>query len=170
MTPTAKHRRLLVLCLAAVYLIWGTSYMATRVGVLHLPPLLFAGCRFLVSGTVLMSVAVWRGFRPAQLKGQWHHLVVMSVLGIAACNGLQVWAMQWVQSNTSALLNASCALWIVVFGMFGARAHRPGARAVAGLVIGFVGTALLMAPGDGGAAASTPLLPQLAMLLACVIW
>ncbi|HXC57973.1 MAG TPA: EamA family transporter [Steroidobacteraceae bacterium] len=171
MTPEARHRRLLVLCLAAVYLIWGTSYMATRVGVLHLPPLLFAGARFLISGTVLMSVAFWRGFRPAQLKGQWHHLVVMSLLGIAICNGLQVWAMQWVQSNTSALLNASCALWIVVFGLFGARAHRPSAREVFGLAIGFAGTALLIAPSAASStAASTPLLPQLAMLLACVVW
>lgn len=171
MTPEARHRRLLVLCLAAVYLIWGTSYMATRVGVLHLPPLLFAGSRFLISGTVLMSVALWRGFSPAQLKGQWHHVVVMSFLGIAFCNGLQVWAMQWVPSNTSALLNASCALWIVVFGLFGARAHRPTAREIFGLAIGFAGTALLIAPTAGPAsAASTPLLPQLAMLLACVIW
>jgi len=169
MTPEARHRRLLVLCLAAVYLIWGTSYMATRVGVMHLPPLLFAGARFLISGTLLMAVAVWRGFRPAQLAGQWHHIVVMSLLGIAACNGLQVWAMQWVQSNTSALLNASCALWIVVFGLFGARAHRPSAREITGLAIGFAGTALLIAPG-GGTAGHTPLLPQLAMLLACVIW
>lgn len=171
MTPEARHRRLLVLCLAAVYLIWGTSYMATRVGVLHLPPLMFASARFLISGTLLMMVALWRGFRPAQFAGQWHHVVVMSLLGIAACNGLQVWAMQWVQSNTSALLNASCALWIVVFGLFGARAHRPNAREILGLVIGFAGTALLIAPaGEASAAAHTPLLPQLAMLLACVIW
>jgi drug/metabolite transporter (DMT)-like permease len=171
MTPDARHRRLLVLCLAAVYLIWGTSYMATRVGVMHLPPLLFAASRFLISGTLLMTVAFWRGFRPAQLKGQWHHVVVMSLLGIAACNGLQVWAMQWVQSNTSALLNASCALWIVVFGLFGARAHKPNAREIIGLAIGFAGTALLIAPGGGtSVAAQTPLLPQLAMLLACVVW
>jgi drug/metabolite transporter (DMT)-like permease len=164
---------MLVLCLAAVYLIWGTSYLATRIGVLHLPPLLFAGLRFLISGTILTTIALWRGFRPAQLAGQWHHLLVMSLLGIAVCNGLQVWAMQWVQSGTSALLNASCALWIVVFGLFGARAHRPGSRELAGLAIGFVGTALLVlpAPGATGAGiAATPLLPQLAMLLACVVW
>ena len=171
MTPEASHRRMLVLCLAAVYLIWGTSYMASRVGVLHLPPLLFAGSRFLISGTLLTSVALWRGFRPAQLAGQWRHLLVMSVLGIALCNGLQMWAMQWVPSNTSALLNASCALWIVVFGLFGSRAHRPTSRAISGLVIGFAGTALLVAPMSGGVAAGgIPLLPQLAMLLACVVW
>ena len=173
MTPEAAHRRMLVSCLAAVYLIWGTSYLATRIGVLHMPPLLFAGMRFLISGALLTAVAVWRGFRPAQLSGQWRHLVVMSLLGIAACNGLQVWAMQWVQSNTSALLNASCALWIVVFGLFGARAHRPDARAITGLVIGFAGTALLIAPGGSSGTAdavTTPLVPQLAMLLACVVW
>lgn len=171
MTAALRQRRMLVLCLAAVYLIWGTSYLATRVGVLHLPPLLFGGLRFLIAGTVLTGVAFWRGFRPAQLAGQWHHLVVMSFLGIAVCNGLQVWAMQWVPSGTSALLNASCALWIVLFGLFGARAHRPGRREMLGLAIGFVGTALLVLPATGdGTAATTPLLPQLAIVLACVVW
>jgi drug/metabolite transporter (DMT)-like permease len=166
---------MLVLCLAAVYLIWGTSYLATRVGVLHLPPLLFGGARFLIAGTVLTCIAFWRGFSSAQLAGQWHHLVVMSFLGIAVCNGLQVWAMQWVPSGTSALLNASCALWIVLFGLFGARAHRPGRREMLGLAIGFIGTAVLVLPAAGashaaGASASTPLVPQLAIVLACVVW
>ena len=180
MTPAARQRRMLVLCLSAVYLIWGTSYLATRVGVLHLPPLLFGGARFLIAGTVLTAIAWWRGFRPAQLTGQWHHLVVMSFLGIAVCNGLQVWAMQWVPSGTSALLNASCALWIVLFGLFGARGHRPGRREMVGLAIGFIGTALLVLPAAGAAAgssmasaagtATSPLLPQLAIVLACVVW
>jgi len=171
---------MLVLCLAAVYLIWGTSYLATRIGVLHLPPLLFGGARFLIAGTVLTGIAFWRGFRPAQLAGQWHHLVVMSFLGIAVCNGLQVWAMQWVPSGTSALLNASCALWIVLFGLFGARGHRPGRREMLGLAIGFIGTALLVLPAAGAATgnamasaagtAASPLVPQLAIVLACVVW
>lgn len=178
MTPARRQQRMLVLCLAAVYLIWGTSYLATRVGVLHLPPLLFGGARFLIAGSLLTGIAFWRGFRPAQLAGQWQHLVVMSLLGIAVCNGLQVWAMQWVPSGTSALLNASCALWIVLFGLFGARAHRPGRREMLGLAVGFIGTALLVLPAaapaaitQGGAAPdSTPLLPQLAIVLACVVW
>ncbi|HMA12442.1 MAG TPA: EamA family transporter [Steroidobacteraceae bacterium] len=181
MTPAARQRRMLVLCLAAVYLIWGTSYLATRVGVLHLPPLLFGGARFLIAGSLLTGIAFWRGFRPAHLAGQWQHLVVMSLLGIAICNGLQVWAMQWVPSGTSALLNASCALWIVLFGLFGARAHKPGRREMLGLAIGFIGTALLVLPAaapahegitQGGAApaGATPLLPQLAIVLACVVW
>lgn len=172
MTPVAHQRRMLVLCLAAVYLIWGTSYLATRIGVLNLPPLLFGGIRFLIAGVLLTSVAVWRGFRITQLAGQWHHILVMSMLGIAVCNGLQVWAMQTVPSGTSALLNASCALWIVVFGLFGARAHKPGPREMLGLAIGFFGTALLVLPTPGSITriSAVPLIPQLAILLACIVW
>jgi drug/metabolite transporter (DMT)-like permease len=166
----AHQRRMLVLCLATVYLVWGTSYVATRVGVLNLPPLLFGGLRFLLGGLLLLAVALWRGFRPAQLAGQWRHLLVLSLIGVAISNSLQTWAMQWVPSHTSALLNASCALWIVVFGLFGTRAHKPGSRAVTGLVVGFAGTALLMWPSPGDAAGPSLLVPQLAILLACIVW
>ena len=166
----AHQRRMLVLCLATVYFVWGTSYLATRVGVLNLPPLLFGGVRFLLGGMLLLAVALWHGFRPVQLSGQWRHLLVLSLIGVAISNGLQTWAMQWVPSHASALLNASCALWIVVFGLFGARGHRPGTLAVIGLVVGFAGTALLMWPSPGDAAASSLLVPQLAILLACIVW
>jgi drug/metabolite transporter (DMT)-like permease len=168
-----RQRKLLVLSLATVYLVWGTSYLATRVGVLHLPPLLFAGVRFFISGVLLMAVAVWRGFSLRQMQGQWGHMLMMSLLGVSVCNGLQVWAMQWVPSHTGALLNASSALWIVIFGLFGARSHRPEVRAVAGLCIGFIGTVLLVWPAHGFAgtpADTVPLVPQLVILLACIVW
>jgi drug/metabolite transporter (DMT)-like permease len=167
----AHQRRLLVLSLATVYLVWGTSYLATRIGVLQLPPLLFGGARFVIGGLLLCAVALWRGFQPSALHGQWGHLLVMSVLGVALCNGLHTWAMQWVPSHTSALLNASSALWIVVFGLFGRRAHRPGLRPALGLLIGLAGMALLIWPAAGAdSMIGTPLLPQLAILAACVIW
>ena len=165
-----RHRRMLVLCLAAVYIVWGTSYVATRVGVQHLPPLLFGGVRFIIAGVGLTSIALWRGFRPAALRGQWRHLLVLSLLVISLSNGLQIWAMQWVQANTSSLLNASCAFWIVLFGLTGRRAHHPGARAIAGLIIGFVGTALLVWPSGSSTSAAVPLLPQLMILASCVFW
>jgi drug/metabolite transporter (DMT)-like permease len=170
MNDAGRHRRMLVLCLAAVYIVWGTSYVATRVGVLSLPPLLFGGVRFLIAGIGLICIAMWRGFRFSSLEGQWRHLLVLSLLCIAVSNGLQIWAMQWVQANTSALLNASCALWIVLFGLTGRRAHHPGARTVAGIIIGFIGTALLVWPAGGGGAAGMPLLPQLMILASCIFW
>jgi drug/metabolite transporter (DMT)-like permease len=171
MTPERHQPRMLVLCLAIVYIVWGTSYVATRVGVTHLPPLLFGGMRFVISGIGLTAIAVWRGFRFHSMGNQWRHLLVMSLLGVAGSNGLQVWAMQWVPSHASALLNASCALWIVLFGLTGRRAHNPGMRAAAGLVIGFAGTALLVWPSGATADGnSIPLLPQLLILVSCVLW
>jgi drug/metabolite transporter (DMT)-like permease len=166
----ARQRRLLVLCLATVYLVWGTSYIATRVGVLNLPPLLFAGVRFILGGALLMAVAFWRGFRPAQLRGQWRHILVLSFIGVALSNAMQSWALQFIPSHSSALLNASCALWIVVFGLFGTRAHHPGPRAIAGLVVGFAGTVLLMWPQNGSLLGDALFIPQLVTLLACVVW
>jgi drug/metabolite transporter (DMT)-like permease len=169
MSVAPHQRRMLVLCLATVYIVWGTSYIATRVGVLNLPPLLFAGVRFMLGGALLVAVAIWRGVRLKHLAGHWRHLIILSFIAVAISNGLQSWALQWVPSHTSALLNASCALWIVVFGLFGRRAHHPGPRAITGLVVGFIGTALLMwpTPGDGG---QSLLIPQLVTLLACVVW
>jgi drug/metabolite transporter (DMT)-like permease len=167
----AGQPRLLLLCLATVYLVWGTTYLATRIGVLNLPPFLFGGVRFLLGGALLLMVAFWRGFRPAQLAGHWRHLHMLALLGVVLCNGAQVWAMQWVPSHTSALLNASSALWIVVFALFGARAHRPHLPAVAGLLIGFAGTMLLVWPAETASATpATPLLPQLAILAGCIVW
>jgi drug/metabolite transporter (DMT)-like permease len=80
-----------------------------------------------------------------------------------------------VPSHTGALLNASSALWIVIFGLFGARSHRPETRAIAGLGLGFTGTVLLVWPahkltGVNVAETVTPLLPQLVILLACIVW
>jgi drug/metabolite transporter (DMT)-like permease len=165
----ATRSRLLLLCLATVYLVWGSSYAATRIGVQHLPPLLFGGIRFTVAGLLMLGIAGARGLRLADVRGEWRHVAVMGFVGVTFVNGLQVWAMQWVPSQTGALLNASSAFWIVAFGLFGRRAHRPGARVLTGIAIGFVGVGLLVWPGLGTPTA-TPLLPQLVILVSCVGW
>lgn len=165
------RRSTLVLCLATVWLVWGSSYLATRIGVAHLPPLLFGGIRFLASGVLLLAFSQWRGtFDARVLRQDWRHVLVLGATGIAFVNGLQVWAMQWVTSQGGALLNASCTFWIVIFGLFGRRAHRPSPLALTGIVIGFLGTALLVWPGRAGSEPATPLMPQLVILLACVGW
>jgi drug/metabolite transporter (DMT)-like permease len=168
-SEATPSRSTLVLCLVTVWVVWGSSYLATRIGVSHLPPLLFGGIRFLASGALLLAFSRWRGtFDASVLRTDWRHVVVLGVLGIAFVNGLQSWAMQWVSSQGGALLNASCAFWIVIFGLFGRRAHRPGALALTGIIIGFFGTALLVWPDSGSAA--QPLGPQLTILLACLGW
>jgi drug/metabolite transporter (DMT)-like permease len=168
MTAEAQRSRL-ILCLGIVWLVWGSSYLATRIGVTHLPPLLFGGIRFFIAGLLMLGIATARGLRFTQLRREGRHVLVLGLTGIAVVNGLQTWAMQWVPSNLAALLNASCAFWIVLFGLFGRRAHRPSLTEGTGVALGCAGTALLVWHGDN-AAAAIPLIPQLAILLACVAW
>ncbi len=171
-----RQRRMLVLCLATVYLVWGTSYMATRVGVLQPATAAVRRRALLHQRRAAHGRGLLARLSLTQLDGQWGHLLVMSLLGISVCNGLQVWAMQWVPSHTGALLNASSALWIVIFGLFGARvAPARNPAPLPGLVIGFIGTVLLVWPahkltGVNVAETVTPLVPQLVILLACIVW
>ncbi len=75
MTERAPSRSTLILCLVTVWVVWGSSYLATRIGVSHLPPLLFGGLRFLTSGVLLLAFSRWRGtFDPAVLRTDWRRL------------------------------------------------------------------------------------------------
>lgn len=162
-------RARLIACFAIVYLVWGSSYLASRIGVQHLPPLLFAGVRFSCAGLVMLLVARLLRQRVRPAGREWRDLALLALLAFVASNGLSIWALQWLPSNQTALLNVSAPLWIVLLGAFGARGHRPGPREIAGLVLGFVGTALVIRPA-GGAGTGTSLVPQGAVLLGCVAW
>ena len=96
------RRSTLVLCLATVYLVWGSSYLASRIGVMHLPPLLFGGIRFIVAGVLLTAFALWRGFATRLLGREWRHVLVLGLVGIAFVNGAQVWVLliNWPTSES----------------------------------------------------------------------
>jgi drug/metabolite transporter (DMT)-like permease len=164
-----RVRRRLLTAFATVYLVWGSSFLAARIGVLRLPPLLFAGVRFVCAGLLMLVLARLLRQRVRPAGREWRDLAVLALFAFVISNGLSSWAMQWLPSNQTALLNVSAPLWIVLLGAFGARGHRPAARDVAGLVLGFLGTALVIRP-TGGAGAGTSLIPPGAVLLACVAW
>jgi drug/metabolite transporter (DMT)-like permease len=169
MAEPAGYRAKLILCFAIVYCVWGSTYLVARIGVQTLPPLLFGGIRFVGAGSVLLVLARLLGTRTRIDAVTVRQALMVSLFGVVIANGATMWGIQWVQSNQAALLNASGALWIVLFGAFGARAHRPSARVVAGLVIGFVGTALIVWRG-GGAARPNYLLAEFAILTGCMAW
>jgi drug/metabolite transporter (DMT)-like permease len=161
-----QYRSRLILCLAIVYLVWGSTYVAMRVGVQQLPPLLFSGLRFFLGGVVL-GAFVWRRGFIAAARHDLRALAVMSVAGLALSNGLFGWGMQWVPSNEAALLNASNAFIIAMLGTLGPRGQALQGRALAGLLLGIAGTILLLWRTAGVA---TPLFPQALILLGCVAW
>jgi drug/metabolite transporter (DMT)-like permease len=148
-TADSSRRAKLIVCFATVYLIWGSSYLASSIGVHALPPFLFGGIRFFLAGVLLTLVALALGRRIEIDRNEWKHLVVVGFGTVLVANGCSNWAMQWVASNQTALLNASAALWIALLATRGRRAHPLDRRSIAGLVIGFIGTGLLIWPSGG---------------------
>lgn len=163
-----RFRSRLIVCFAIVYLVWGSSYLATKLGVQDLPPMLFAGIRFVVAGAGMWLFARSRGARLPREAAQWRHLIWMAFLAVVIANGFNVWGLQWVPSGQAALLNVSVAFWIPIFGLFGARAHSIGLRVGTGLALGFIGTLLIVWPDEG--VSTNHLVPQLGILVGCVGW
>jgi drug/metabolite transporter (DMT)-like permease len=166
---TPKRRLQTLLAFATVYLIWGSSYLAIRVGVRELPPALFAGVRFVVAGLALGAYARLTGQAFPRTRDEWQTIVVVGLLLMAGGNGLVVWGEQWVPSGMAALIVASVALWIAYFGTLGPQGERLPARATWGLIVGFGGVAALIAP-KGGAYTWELLLGEFAVLLAAMFW
>jgi drug/metabolite transporter (DMT)-like permease len=140
----------LVAAFAAVYVIWGSTYLAIRFAIETMPPLGMASFRFLVAGVLLYAWARGRG-SPHPTARQWRDGALSGTLLLAGGNGAVVVAEQWVPSGLVALLVATVPLWLVVLdALLGSRV-RPTARTIGGLVIGFGGVALLAgSPGVGG--------------------
>lgn len=131
--------------LGAVYVIWGTTYLAIRVVNETLPPLLSASVRFLVAGALLYAWAVRRGDagddRPT--RAHWRGAAAVGLLLVLGGNGAVVWAEKTIPSGITALLIALVPLWMALLDRLFFGGHLPP-RAVAGLVGGFGGAALLV--------------------------
>jgi drug/metabolite transporter (DMT)-like permease len=163
------HSTKLVLCLGAVYLVWGSAFLFTKIAVGSLPPALFAGVRFVTAGILLTLIArLYNGDRMPIRLVEWRHVVIAGFFMVFISNGLNTWAMQYIPSNQSALLNGTSAFWIAGLGVFGRRGHPLTRWAVIGLVIGFIGTALVLIPE--GPLSSNGMLPQLCVMAACASW
>ncbi len=138
--------------LAIVYLLWGSTYLGIALAIETLPPMLMAATRFLVAGLLLYALARLTSARsaPRPTRREWLAAALTGLPMLAGGNGGVVWAQQTVPSGIAALMIASVALWIVILDrvFFGRRLGWP---AVAGLVAGFGGVALLVDPTtDGG--------------------
>src|SRR5688572_17456360 len=145
-------RPTLIVCFAAVYLIWGASYLVASIGVHALPPILFGGIRFMAAGLLLGTIALALGRRFDLDATEWRHLFVVAVGSVVVPNAFTNWALQHVASNQTAILNASAALWIALLATRGRRAHVLDRRTLIGLIVGFAGTALIVWPSGGLAA------------------
>jgi drug/metabolite transporter (DMT)-like permease len=157
-----------MLSLTIVYLVWGSSFLFTKIGVTNLPPALFAGVRFTAAGVLLAMVAYFYGGRLPTRLIEWRQVIIAGFFMVFVCNGLNTWAIQYLPSNEAALLNGTSAFWISGLGVFGRRGHPLTRSGIVGLIVGFIGAVLMLIPK--GAGFSLGSLAQLAVLAACASW
>ena len=131
-----------VTAFAAVYLIWGSTYLAIRYAVETIPPFLTAGTRNLVAGLLLFAFARARG-AGAPTRRQWRDAVIAGVLMLTIGNGGVTWAEQTISSSVAALLVGLTPVWMVLFDWLRPRGARPAPLVMLGLAVGFTGVALL---------------------------
>jgi drug/metabolite transporter (DMT)-like permease len=147
-----------------VYIIWGSTYLAIRVVVETVPPLLSAGARFLVAGGLMLAVLSFRR-RIKPTRAQFLSALLVGLL-LPGANAVVSVAEQEVPSNLAALLIASVPLWVLFMRRI---SGEPVTRAGIGAVlVGFVGVAFLLQPGEQTAGAS--LLALAACVFAAVMW
>jgi drug/metabolite transporter (DMT)-like permease len=135
--------------LVAVYLIWGSTYLAIRFAVESTPPFLMAAVRFIVSGGVLFALRRLAGDPPPS-AAEWRSAAAVGVLLLVGGNGGVVWAEQFVPSSLAALLVASVPLWIALMELLLAGKRQAHATTV-GILIGFSGVVLLIGSPASGA-------------------
>jgi drug/metabolite transporter (DMT)-like permease len=158
-----------MLALGTIYLVWGSSFLFTKIAVGNLPPALFSGIRFVTAGVVLaLTTRIWNGSAWPARAIEWRHVMVAGFFMVFVSNGLNTWAMQYLPTNQAALLNGTAAFWIAGLGVFGRRGHALTRPAVLGLVIGFLGAALMLIPK--GRLSTESLLAQAGVLTACLSW
>jgi drug/metabolite transporter (DMT)-like permease len=131
------------LCL--VYVVWGSTYLAMRIALGGLPPLLMAGLRFAVAGSALYIALRLRGV-PGPTAGQWRRSALVGVLMLTFGNGGVATAEQWVASGLAAVMIASVPLWAALFNGFFDR--WPTGRELLGLAVGTTGVVILNFGGD----------------------
>ncbi|WP_257386248.1 drug/metabolite exporter YedA [Tahibacter caeni] len=156
-------RVLVPLALVALYLIWGSTYLAIRIGLESFPPFTMAALRFLITGVALYAFLRWRG-TPNPTLLQWRNCAITGTLLLGFGNGFVCWAQQSVSSGLAAVAVASMPLFAAVFGTF--FGQWPRRLELVGLLVGFAGVILLNLGGDLAGSR----LGALALLTAAAAW
>ncbi len=134
----------IAVAMLAIYLVWGSTYLAIRFAVETIPPFIMAGTRYLIPGLLLV---VWRRLAgdPAPTRRQWIAGIIVGLFLLLGGNGLVSWAEQRVDSGVAALIIGTSPIWMVVFDAVLSRIQ-PRWQVIVGLVTGFGGILLLIGP------------------------
>jgi drug/metabolite transporter (DMT)-like permease len=165
----ARATTLLLVAFALVYVVWGSTYLAIRIGIESFPPLLLAGTRHLITGLILYPLLRWKtGVRPS--ASHWRISFITGFLLLFVGNGGVCIAERTVPSGIAALLVATVSLWMVIVDWLRPGGVRPMPRVIAGLILGFGGLALLVGPKNLGGSARVDPLGVGILVIASLAW
>ena len=138
---------LVLAAFAAVYLIWGSTYLGIHIAIQSIPPFFMAGSRFLIAGIMLYVAMRFRGASRPNL-GHWANSAVIGGLLLLGGNGGVTWAQQTVPTSIAALVVAATPLWMNLIDWLRPHGSRPRLTVAVGLALGFAGVALIVMSKD----------------------
>jgi len=162
-----KEERKNVLAFICVCIVWGSTYLAIRIGVSAFPPALFAGFRFLLAGLAMLVYAKLRGLEFPD-KTNVKRLSIVGLLLLVGGNGLVVLASQWVHSGITALILASMPIFMALIELPLPGGNRLTIKGWLGLLLGFSGVVLLVT--SSSEAGSISLKGAILLILATLFW
>ncbi len=156
--------------LIAVYIVWGSTYLAIRFVVETMPPFLAGGTRFLIAGGVLYLFRRLRGDK-APLRLEWRSAAIVGLFLLLGGNGGVMWAEQRVDSGIAALMIASVPLWIALLDAIRPGGRRPSRWVMVSVLAGFAGIIILIGPAQlTGIEGQVDLVGVGALVLAAFLW
>lgn len=156
---------------AAVCIFWGTTYLAIRICLETIPPFLMGGFRFLTAGSILFFFMrfVYRARLPS--GKEWRGLGFLGILMLAVGNGVVVWTEQYIPSGMTALLVATFPFWVAGLESFLTNGERITLRVLCGMLLGFMGLFLLVAPNLFGTNINKYfIIGVIALQVGCISW
>ena len=171
MNDGRKHatRAQIIAAFASIYLIWGSTYLAIRYADQTIPPFIMGGIRFLISGAMLYGWARYRG-APRPSGVHWRNAVIAGAFLLLGGNGAVVWAEQFVPSGMTALLVSILPFWLVIIEWVRPPRRRPAGAVLVGLILGFIGIAVLVGPADLGGRGDVRPVGALVLIVGSLSW
>lgn len=155
-----------VLAFGAIYVLWGTTFLAIRIAVLEFPPLFTAGLRFFIAGTLLYTyMRIRRQPNPSPIE--WRNLALVSTCMFVITYGAVFWAEQYVSSGVTSVIEATLPITAIILEMLVFRTQPFQVRLFGAVLVGFCGVALLFIDNRGQQLAA---LPCLAIFAGGIAW
>ena len=145
LNPLTIHKRgtraKALFALALVSFFWGTTWLASKEGVRHMPALQMAGIRQLIAGALYAGFFLMKGFKLPRGK-EWIPVLILSFLNFILSNGLSTWGVQYISAGLGSIMGAIFPLWLVVIGLFASKEGIPK-LAILGMLLGFGGVCII---------------------------